>query len=174
MARGGLVKAIALTATGTGLLTLAAAAAGGRRAPNRRTPRGRGDGGQFYSYIAPRRRGRGVPPAPAREPARGDDAAPAGGRVRFLSDLARVLGVEIPRYPVLDVAELAELVRRYRPDASERTLRIYAAWADGESGLNPDVVGDVEWANLNPDKYRRFVLDAAAYKDNPWRGESRA
>lgn len=168
----GFLKAIALTAGGTGILSLATAAAGGRRAFDRRTPRGRGDGPQRYAYISPRARGRGVPPAPSREPARGDDGRT--GRVRTLGDLGHVLGVEVPRYPVLGLEELAELVRRYRPDVGERALRIYAAWADGESGLNPNVVGDVEWALLHPDLYRANVLESRTYAANPWREERRA
>lgn len=44
------------------------------------------------------------------------------------------------------------------------------AWL--ESRFNPTAEGDLQWAFKRPDKYRELVLNAARFKDNPWRTDA--
>lgn len=73
-----------------------------------------------------------------------------------------------PLPPDLAEDEVVEIITQV---AEDHGILPQAAllWADLESALNPNAIGDKKWATRNPDKYRRFVLEREEYQDNPWR-----
>lgn len=75
-----------------------------------------------------------------------------------------------PLPPDLAEDEVVEIITR---TAEDYKILPQAAllWADLESALHPNAIGDKRWARLNPDKYQRFVVERDEYQDNPWRDD---